>query len=43
MKLCLIDFIINGKNMKEYLLWFKIWDINMFVINNSGEELLGIG
>lgn len=29
--------------MKEYVIWFKIWDINMFVINNSGEELFGIG
>lgn len=43
MKLCLIDFIINGKNMKEYVIWFKIWDINIIVISNSVEELFGIG
>lgn len=42
-KSCPIDFITNGKNMKEYVIRPKTRDINMFVINNSGEELLGTG
>lgn len=29
--------------MKEYVIRPKTRDINMFVINNSGEELLGTG
>lgn len=29
--------------MKEYVIWFKIWDINIIVISNSVEELFGIG